>query len=167
LHALERTIKLYNQTGSVSKKAYDKSSLPRKLTDNVKYYITQLILQHPGIYLREIKAELHEILIEWSLQFVVFYAHMDFQTSGSKKWNWSRNASLAIMKELYNEGTIQYSTMRDEIGEEAIDEMIKGRFLVYQPLPAVVNTGMEDSTRYPILNAPTPTHQTLRKYFKF
>ena len=28
------------------------------------------------------------------------------------------------MKELYYEGSIQYSAMRDEIGEEAIDEMI-------------------------------------------
>ena len=28
------------------------------------------------------------------------------------------------MKELYYEGSIQYSAMRDENGEEAIDEMI-------------------------------------------
>ncbi len=76
----KRTIKLYNQTGSVSKKAYDKSSLPRKLTNTVKYYSTQLIL-HPGIYLRKIKAELHEILaIELSESAICgFYAHMDFQ----------------------------------------------------------------------------------------
>ena len=58
--------------------------------------------------------------------------------------------------------------MREEIGEEALDEMIKSHFLVYQPLPAVVNTDIEDSTRYPILNAPTPAHHwTLRKYFQF
>ena len=59
---VKRTVKLYNQTGSVSKKVYDKSGLPRKLTETVKYYIIQLILQHPGIYLREIVAELREIL---------------------------------------------------------------------------------------------------------
>ena len=59
---VKRTVKLYNQTGRVSKKEYDKSRLPRKLTETVKYYIIQLILQHPGIYLREIKAELQEIL---------------------------------------------------------------------------------------------------------
>ena len=75
---------------------------------------------------------------------------------------------MLLMKELYYEGSVQYSAMRDEIGEEAIDEMIKCHFLVYQPLPAVVNTGMEDPTRYPILNASTPAHLwTLRKYFKF
>ena len=115
-------------------------------------------------YFRGIPPELTSIvkiaLVSWK-QFLV-------PTSGSKKWKWSRNASLAIMKELYHEGSIQYSAMREEIGEEAIDKMIKSRFLVYQPLPAIVNTGMEDSTRYPILNAPTPAHLwTLRKYFKF
>ena len=59
---VKRTVKLYNQTGRVSKKEYNKSHLPRKLTETVKYYVIQLILQHPGIYLREIKAELQEIL---------------------------------------------------------------------------------------------------------
>ena len=59
---VERTVKLYNQTGSVSKKKYDKSNLPRKLTETVKFYIIELILQHPGIYLREVEAELQEIL---------------------------------------------------------------------------------------------------------
>ena len=56
---VKRTVKLCNQTGSVSKKKYDKSNLPRKLTQTVKFYIIQLTLQHPGIYLR---AELQEIL---------------------------------------------------------------------------------------------------------
>ena len=115
-------------------------------------------------YFRGIPPELTSIvkiaLVSWK-QFLV-------PTSGSKKWKWSRNASLAIMKELYYEGSIQYSAMRDEIGEEAIDEMIKCHFLVYQPLPVVVNAGMEDPTRYPFLNQPTPAYLwTLRKHFKF
>ena len=49
---VKRAVKLYNQTGRVSKKEYDKSCLPQKLTETVKYYIIQLILQHPGIYLQ-------------------------------------------------------------------------------------------------------------------
>ena len=59
---VKRKVKLYNQTGSVSKKKDDKSNLSRKLTETVKFYMIQLTLQHPGIYLREIKAELQEIL---------------------------------------------------------------------------------------------------------
>ena len=55
-----------------------------------------------------------------------------------------------------------------QIGEEAIDEMIKGHFLVYQLLPAVVNNDVEDPNSYPILIAPTPAHLwALRKYFEF
>ena len=106
------------------------------------------------------------------LTSIVKIAHVSWKqflvpTSESRKWKWLRNASLAIMKELYYQGSIWYSAVRDEIGEEAIDEMIKSHFLVCQPLPAVVNTGMEDPTHYPILNALTPAPWTLRKYFKF
>ena len=41
---VKRTVKLYNQTGRVGNKEYDKSHLPRKLTETVKYYIIQLSL---------------------------------------------------------------------------------------------------------------------------
>ena len=59
---VRRTIKLFNDTGSVSKKKYDKSGLTRKLTDVVQFFILQLVLQRPGILLREIKAEVCHVL---------------------------------------------------------------------------------------------------------
>ena len=56
-----RTVELFNQTGNVSKK-YDASNLPRKLTDTVQFFILQLVLERPGILLREIKSEVECIL---------------------------------------------------------------------------------------------------------
>ena len=86
--------------------------------------------------------------------------------SGSKKWRWSRKASMCVMKELRDKGVLQYTTLRDEFGQEAVDEMIKEHFLVYQPLPSLANSPIEDSTGYPILTAPSPAHLwVLRKYF--
>ena len=55
-------------------------------------------------YFRRIPPELTSIvkiaLVTWKQLMVPL--------SGSKKWKWLRNASLAIMKELCHEGSIQY-----------------------------------------------------------
>ncbi len=59
---VRRTVKLFQETGNVSKKVYDKSNLPRKLTEFVQLFILQLALQRPGILLREIKAEVWHVL---------------------------------------------------------------------------------------------------------
>ena len=72
---VKRTVKLFNQTGSVSKKVYDKSGLPRKLTETVKYYIIRFILQHPGIYLREIVAEILAVELSESAICGVLCSH--------------------------------------------------------------------------------------------
>ena len=37
---VRRTVKLFRETGNVSKKAYDKSDLPRKLTEVVQFFYT-------------------------------------------------------------------------------------------------------------------------------
>ena len=58
----KRIVKLFNDTGSVSKKKYDKSGLTRKLTDVVQFFILQLVIQRPGILLRGIKAEVCRVL---------------------------------------------------------------------------------------------------------
>lgn len=56
-----RTVDLFYRTGNITKKAYDSSNLPRKLTDLVKLILIQLILERPGIYIRELQAEIKEI----------------------------------------------------------------------------------------------------------
>ena len=52
-----RTVDLFHRTGSVTKKKYDSANLPRKMTDVVQFLLLQLILERPGIYLRELQAE--------------------------------------------------------------------------------------------------------------
>ena len=70
------------------------------------------------------------------------------------------------MKQLCEQDSVQYIHLREEFGEDVVNQMIKEHFLVYQPLPSVVNTHVEDPSKYPILTSPSPAHlRTLRKYF--
>ena len=55
---VSRTVDLFERTGGVMKKAYDGVNLPRKLTDTVQFIILHLVLERPGILLREIQAEI-------------------------------------------------------------------------------------------------------------
>ena len=50
-------------TGSVSKKIYPKEKASRSLTAPVQLLILTLIMQRPGIYLREIQRELEDMLL--------------------------------------------------------------------------------------------------------
>ena len=51
-----RTVQLFRSSGCVTKKQYDKSNLPRKLTDTIQLVLLQLVLERPGIMLHEIQA---------------------------------------------------------------------------------------------------------------
>jgi transposase len=62
LSTVKRVMKLFKDTGNVSKKRYDKSHLPRKVTNVVQFCILQLIIQYPGIKLREIRSEVSYLL---------------------------------------------------------------------------------------------------------
>ena len=55
------TVQLFERTGNVSKKEYNAANLPlpRKLTGVVELLIMQLVLQHVGITLTEIRKEVH------------------------------------------------------------------------------------------------------------
>lgn len=62
LSTVKRVVKLFNNTGNVTKKRYDKSNLPRKVTKVVQFCILQLVIQYPGIKLGEIKSEVSYLL---------------------------------------------------------------------------------------------------------
>ena len=53
-----RTVRLFERTGNVSKKKYNAANLPRKLTDFIQLLIIQLVIQHVGINLTDIRREL-------------------------------------------------------------------------------------------------------------
>ena len=55
---VRKTVKLFRETGNVSKKVYDKSDLPRKLTEIVPFFIIQLAIQRPGILLERSKLKI-------------------------------------------------------------------------------------------------------------
>ena len=51
-----RTVQLFINTGNVSKKRYNKDNLPRKINESILFVILQVVLERPGIYLREIQS---------------------------------------------------------------------------------------------------------------
>ncbi len=55
-----RIVKLFNETGQVNKRAYPREQAFRKPTAPLELTILHLVLGQPGIYLREIQAELLE-----------------------------------------------------------------------------------------------------------
>ena len=56
-----RTLKHFHETGEVRKRPYPERSFI-KLTNPAKLLILQLVIDNPGIYLREIKTELMDLL---------------------------------------------------------------------------------------------------------
>ena len=58
-----RTLELFQNTGSVTKKPYPANAAFRKLTTVCGLYILRLVTERPGIYLHEIKRKLQEMLM--------------------------------------------------------------------------------------------------------
>ena len=59
---VKRIVKIFQDTGNVTKKVYNSTNLPRKLTTVVQCFILQLVLEYPGIILREIRLEVNHML---------------------------------------------------------------------------------------------------------
>ena len=57
-----RTIQLYHSTGKVSKNSYP-TDVNTVLSSTAQLFILNLVVSNPGIYLREIQAELCEMLM--------------------------------------------------------------------------------------------------------
>ena len=60
---VRRVLHIFTTTGDVSKKRYPAERAFRIITEPVKLLIIHLILQKPGIFLREITSELKSILV--------------------------------------------------------------------------------------------------------
>ena len=52
---VSRILRLFRQTGQISKKTYPKERSFRKLTSPAELLILHLVIERPGIYLREIQ----------------------------------------------------------------------------------------------------------------
>ena len=58
-----RTLELFQNTGSVTKKTYPAKAAFRKLTTICGLYVLRLVTERLGIYLHEIKRKLEEMLM--------------------------------------------------------------------------------------------------------
>ena len=56
---VRRVVNIFNTTGLVDKKVYPKDKAFRKITKTTEFYIVSLVIDRPGIYLREIKDDLY------------------------------------------------------------------------------------------------------------
>ena len=72
---VKRIVQLFDATGNVAKKPYDKSGLPRSITKPVQFFIMQLVLQKPGIMLTEIKSESQVLQLELSESAICRFLH--------------------------------------------------------------------------------------------
>ncbi len=52
-----RTVQQFQRTGSVAKRKYNRDNLPRKVNGTIQLVVLHTVLEHPGIYLREIQAQ--------------------------------------------------------------------------------------------------------------
>ena len=56
-----RTVQRFKKTGSVSKKQYTRDNLPRKVNEMIKLVVLHIVLENPGIYLREIQSKVEHL----------------------------------------------------------------------------------------------------------
>ena len=60
---VSRVLQLFHNTGTVAKKSYPREKAFRKLTTPAQLLILNLLVQKPGVYLREIQDELQKLLL--------------------------------------------------------------------------------------------------------
>lgn len=52
-----RIVQQFQHTGTVTKKQYNRDNLPRKVNHTIELVVLHVVLEHPGIYLREIQSK--------------------------------------------------------------------------------------------------------------
>ena len=73
---ISRTLSLFFTSGSLKKKPYPKDKAFRKLTTPCQLLIMNLVIERPGIYLRELQDELRSTLeVEVSLSAICKFVH--------------------------------------------------------------------------------------------
>ena len=73
---VSRTMSLFFASGSVKEKPYPKEKAFRKLTTPCQLLIMNLVIERPGIYLRELQDELRSTLeVEVSLSAICKFVH--------------------------------------------------------------------------------------------
>ena len=53
-----RIVQQFQHTGTVTKRQYNRDNLPRKVNHAIELVALHIVLEHPGIYLREIQCKI-------------------------------------------------------------------------------------------------------------
>ena len=73
---VHRIINKFQETGEVQKKIYPLDKAYRKLTEPAQLFILQLVVEHPVVYLREIKSELlSELGVDVTVSAICKFLH--------------------------------------------------------------------------------------------
>ena len=72
---VQRTAHLFELSGSVQKRQYPQGCVQKKLTPSVELIIINLVVQQPGILLRELQTELFTYGVEVSLSTICQFLH--------------------------------------------------------------------------------------------
>ena len=72
---VQRTVNLFEVTGSVQKRQYSQVSIQKKITPSVEVIIYTLVVQQPGILLRELQSELRDYGVEVGLSTICQFLH--------------------------------------------------------------------------------------------
>ena len=72
---VQRTIRLFELTGSVQKRPYPEGRIQKKLTPTVELIILTLVVQQPGIFLREIQSELKKYGVDVDQSTICLFLH--------------------------------------------------------------------------------------------
>ena len=74
----QRTVSLFELTGSVQKRPYPKDRVQKKVTPTVELIILTLVIQQPGTFLREVQAELRSYCVDVDISTICFsFARVD------------------------------------------------------------------------------------------
>lgn len=123
-----RIVKLFQETGCVDKKKYPQQRAFRKLTTPLQLTVLHLVLERPGIYLREIHSELFELAgadISYS-QICRFLSDMGFSRQKIKYTALQRDQRLRFLYK--NDVSVYHPDMLiflDESGFDRRDGMRK------------------------------------------
>lgn len=143
---VSRTLKLFNETGAVSKRLYPESHAAshRKLTDVDKLLIIDIAISKPGIYLREIQqCLLEEHGTEVSLSTICKFLHNEAGFTRQKMIITATQRSEVLRFKYLTDmavyvGHPEFFIFVDETGADARDRMRKFGYSL-RGKPAVAN----------------------------
>lgn len=72
---VSRVLRIFHTSGNVSKKKYPKGRAICKLTPPVQIFIMKLIINNPGILLREVQKELNDVLF-LKISIIIYNIHI-------------------------------------------------------------------------------------------